>query len=195
MGLGLEAEEEAMSLLLKRLFTVEEYHKMGTAGILSAGDRTELIRGEIVQKLRITPPHASYVDRLMRLFVLQLGEQAWVRVQSPILLDNTSEPEPDLCLLRPREDCYEEGHPQPEDIFLLVEVANSTLRGDKEIKIPLYAQAQIPEVWLINIPERCLEVYRQPTPEGYQQVQRLEKGEITVQLLPDIRLRIEEIFR
>ncbi|MDB9518549.1 Uma2 family endonuclease [Roseofilum reptotaenium CS-1145] len=188
-----------MSLLLKRLFTVEEYHKMGTAGILSAGDRTELIRGEIVQMSPMGPVHAAYVDRLNRilnrLLLSQFGEQAWVRVQSPILLDNTSEPEPDLCLLRPRDDFYEEGHPQPEDIFLLVEVADSTLRGDKQIKIPLYAQAQIPEVWLVNIPERCLEVYRQPTPEGYQQVQRLEAGEIAVQLLPDIRFRIEEIFR
>ncbi|OJJ27145.1 hypothetical protein BI308_03065 [Roseofilum reptotaenium AO1-A] len=184
-----------MSLLLKRLFTVEEYHKMGTAGILSAGDRTELIRGEIIKMSPIGPIHSFYVDRLTELFLSKLWGRVRLRGQNPVQLDDTSEPQPDLCLLHRRPGLYRDGHPQPEDIFLLVEVADSTLRGDKQIKIPLYAQAQIPEVWLVNIPERCLEVYRQPTPEGYQQVQRLEAGEIAVQLLPDIRFRIEEIFR
>ncbi|MDJ1170333.1 Uma2 family endonuclease [Roseofilum sp. BLCC_M154] len=183
-----------MSVLLKRLFTVDEYHRMGTTGILPESDRTELIRGEIIQKSRITPIHASYVDRLTRLFLLQLGERVWVRGQNTIVLDNTSEPEPDLCLLRPRADFYRDGHPQPEDIFLLVEVADTTLRGDRDIKIPLYAQAQIPEVWLLNIPEQCLEIYRQPAPEGYQQVQRLQKGEISVQLFPDIQFAVAEIL-
>lgn len=96
--------------------------------------------------------------------------------------------------MRPRADFYRDGHPQPEDIFLLVEVADTTLRGDRDIKIPLYAQAQIPEVWLLNIPEQCLEIYRQPTPEGYQQVQRLQKGEISVQLFPDIQFAVAEIL-
>jgi Uma2 family endonuclease len=167
---------------------------MGTTGILPESDRTELIRGEIIQKSRITPIHASYVDRLTELFLSQLRGRVRVRVQNPILLDDTSEPEPNLCLLRPRADFYRDGHPQPEDIFLLVEVADTTLRGDRDIKIPLYAQAQIPEVWLLNIPQQCLEIYRQPTPEGYQQVQRLQKGEISVQLFPDIQFAVAEIL-
>ncbi|MBP0026923.1 Uma2 family endonuclease [Roseofilum sp. Guam] len=183
-----------MSVLLKRLFTVEEYHRMGTTGILSEGDRTELIRGEIIQMSPIGPIHASYVTRLTQLFILQFGKRVLVRVQDPVMLDNTSEPEPDLCLAHPRADFYQGGHPQPENIFLLVEVADTTLRGDRDIKIPLYAQAQIPEVWLLNIPERCLEVYRQPTLEGYQQVQRLEEGEVAVQLFPDIQFSVEEIL-
>ncbi|MDJ1184661.1 Uma2 family endonuclease [Roseofilum casamattae] len=184
-----------MSVLQKRLFTVEEYYKMGLTGILRSGDRVELIEGEIIQMSPIGPVHAACVDRLTELLLSQLSGRAKVRGQNPIRLNDTSEPEPDVCVVRPRTDFYRDGHPQPQDVFLVVEVADSTVRGDREIKIPLYARSQIPEVWLLNLPEQCLEVYRDPTPEGYRQVQRLQEGDIvTLQSFPDIQFTIEQLL-
>ena len=181
--------------LIKRLFTVEEYHKMGDSGILKEGDRVELIRGEIVQMSPIGPVHAACVDRLNELFMVRLAGRIIVRVQNPVELDDTSEPEPDLTLLRRRNDFYSTGHPQPTDILLLIEVADTTLRKDREIKIPLYAEHKIPEVWLLNLSEYCVEVYRDPGIDGYQNVQRLEEGQtVTVEAFPDIVFTVDELL-
>ena len=178
-----------------RLFTVEEYHKMIACGVLDESERIELIRGEIMQLSPISPVHASYVDRLSELFILRLIERVRVRVQNPVKLDEASEVQPDLALLRRRPNFYIGGDPRPEDVFLLVEVADSTVIYDREMKVPVYAEDNIPEVWLVNVNEQCLEVYREPSVNGYQNVQKLESGDtVTIQAFPDVVFAVDEIL-
>jgi Uma2 family endonuclease len=189
-------QEVVMSIqLLRRRFTVEQYHQMAEAGILTENDRVELLDGEIVEMSPIGRRHAACVDRLNRLFGSRLGERAIVRVQNPIELSDRSEPQPDIVLLQPREDFYEAGHPQPQDILLLVEVADTTAEFDREVKIPLYASSRIAEVWLVDINGQCLEIYREPGANGYQNVQKLLRGQsIFIQAFPDINLTVDEIL-
>jgi Uma2 family endonuclease len=181
--------------LLKRKFTVEQYHKMAESGILTEDDRVELIRGEIVEMSPIGRRHAACVSRLVRLFTQRLETRVIVSPQNPVELDNTSQPQPDVALLQPRADFYESGHPQSSDIFLLVEVADTTIEIDREIKIPLYAEDNIAEVWLVDINEQCLEVYRQPAPIGYQSIQKFQRGQtLSIQAFPDIEITVDEIL-
>ncbi len=181
--------------LLKRQFTVKEYHHKPQAGILKEDERVELIRGEVIKKSPISSHHAACVNRLNRLFYKKLGSRVLVSVQNPVELDDYSEPEPDLALLEPRSDFYESGHPKPGDIFLIVEVGDSTIRGDREVKIPLYAEDNIIEVWLVGINEQCLEVYRQPTSSGYRQVEKLHRGQsLSIQRLPGVNILVDEIL-
>jgi len=126
-------------------FTVDEYARMAEAGILGEDDRVELLEGEIVEMAPIGPPHAGCVNRLTRLLTSRLGDRAVVGVQNPIRLGSLSEPQPDLTLLRPRRDLYSEGHPEADDVLLVVEVASSTSAFDRQVKMPLYAQAGIPQ--------------------------------------------------
>lgn len=145
--------------LLRRKFTVEQYHRMVESGILCENDRVELIRGEIVEMSPIGRRHAACVKRLNRLFNRKLGDSVLIGVQDPVELDVTSEPQPDIVLLQPCEDFYETAHPQPEDIFLIVEVADTTVQYDREVKVLLYAEKNIAEVWLVDINGQCVEVY------------------------------------
>ena len=185
-----------MSLtLLKRLFTIEEYHKMIAAEVFNKEDRIELIRGEIIQMPPLGSRHAAYVDRLTELFILRLTGRVTVRGQNPVELDNNSEPQPDLTIAQRRPDFYETGHPQLENIFLLIEVADTTIKSDREVKIPLYAEADIPEVWLLDINKQCLEVYREPSVNGYQNVQKLQEGQtVSIQAFPDVVFAVDEIL-
>lgn len=181
--------------LLRRLFTVQEYHKMVEAGILTADDQVELIRGEIVKMSPIGRRHSSNVKRLTELFILRLTPNVTIGVQDPVELDDSSEPQPDLSLLRRRPDFYEAGHPQPQDVFLLVEVADTTVEFDKTVKIPLYAESGILEVWLVDVSDRSVEVYRQPSPSGYGDVRRYQRGEnITMLAFPDINFTLDELL-
>lgn len=168
---------------------------MGEAGIFREDDRVELIHGEIVQMTPIRSPHAGCVNRLNRLFTATLGELAVVTVQNPITLDPASEPQPDLALLRPRADFYAGGHPGPGDVWLVVEVADTSLAFDRTVKIPLYARAGIVEVWLVDLPGECVEVYRQPSEGRYTEVQRVPRGQqVTCQAFPDLSLSVDEIL-
>ncbi|MDY7008238.1 MAG: Uma2 family endonuclease [Cyanobacteriota bacterium] len=181
--------------LLRRLFTVDQYYKMLEAGILTENERVELIRGEIVKMSPIGIHHAACVDRINELFFLRLAKTVTVRVQNPIRLNDNSEPEPDIALLQRRPDFYQTQHPQPEDIFLLIEVSDTTVKYDQEVKIPLYAENNIVEVWLVNLTQKCLEVYRQPTANGYQTVQTFQRGEtVTIQALPNVTFTVDEIL-
>jgi Uma2 family endonuclease len=128
-------------------FTRADYYRMAEAGILGEGDRVELIEGEIYRMSPIGPMHAGGVDRLNRLFSRTFGDAVIVRVQNPVVLDDYSEPEPDLTLLRPRADFYTGEHPNPEDILLAVEVADSSADWDRRVKAPLYVRSGIPELW------------------------------------------------
>ena len=179
----------------KRLFTVEEYHRMAEAGILTEDDRVELIEGEIVEMAPIGPSHAGRVDRLTELFVERLAGRAIVRVQNPVRLSQRSEPEPDLALVRRRPDFYTQAHPGPEDVFLVVEVMETSAEHDREEKLPLYAQAGIPEVWLVDLAAECIEVYRRPSPEGYEDLRRRCRGErLSPQAFPDVELAVDEVL-
>jgi Uma2 family endonuclease len=180
--------------LARRLFTVDEYYQMAQAGILSEDDRVELLEGEIVQMTPIGSRHADCVDRLTQRFVERLARRAIVRVQNPIRLGARSEPQPDLALLKPHRS-YAEAHPGPQDVILVVEVADTSAETDRAIKLPLYARAGIPEAWLVDLPGNGLEVYRLPTHLGYQEVQRLGHGESLAPIVfPDLVLRVDDIL-
>lgn len=174
---------------------VTEYHQMGEAGILDPGLRTELVNTRIMQMAPIGSEHADWVDRLTRYFARNLNDAITVRAQNPIDLDEGNEPQPDLALLRPRERPYREAHPRPEDVLLLIEVADSSLRYDRDTKIPLYARHRIPEVWLIDIAANRLEMYREPDGEEYRLVIKPRRDErIRPTSLPDIEVDLARLF-
>ena len=181
--------------VLRHRFTVDEYHRMGEAGIFTEGDRVELVDGEILGMTPIGSLHAACVDRLNRLLVLSAGEQASVRVQSPISLGPDSEPQPDLTLLRPRHDFYASAHPRPGDVLLVVEVADTTLAFDRAVKVPLCARAGIPEVWLVDLAGEAVEVYRRPTGDQYAEVRRIIRGEqIVLEAIPDLAIAVDRVL-
>jgi Uma2 family endonuclease len=181
--------------VVRHRFTVEQYQRMGEAGVFAEDDRVELIEGEIVAMTPIGSRHAAYVDRLNDLLTSAGGRRAIVRVQSPIRLGSHSEPQPDLVLLRRREDFYAGRHPEPADVLLVVEVADTSGELDRAIKLPLYARAGIVEAWVLDVSGPSLEVHRQPTPGGYREVQRPGRGEqVTVQALPGLGLAVDAVL-
>lgn len=181
--------------ILKRRFTVEEYDKMGRSGIFPDTEKNELIEGEIIARSPIGKRHAACVSRLSELFFNKLANVASVRVQNPIILDDFSEPQPDIVLVKRRVDFYEERHPQPSDIFLLVEVADTSFEFDQQVKIPLYCQNGIREVWLINLAENYLLLYQSPTPKGYQITDVLTPEKtVTLDIFPEFKIKVQEIL-
>ena len=179
----------------KYRLTVEQYYKMAEVGILGTEQRTELIEGEIVEMSPIGAKHAGTINRLNRVLSPLVSNQAIISIQNSIRLSDNSEPQPDLAVLRLRDDCYTDCHPIPDDIFLLIEVSDSTLKYDREIKIPLYAKAGIPEVWIANIEAQIFEVYCLLSQDEYQKVQNYGKGEvIQIGALADIAIAVDDIF-
>jgi Uma2 family endonuclease len=176
-------------------YSVDDYEEMIRLGVLTENDRVELIRGEIVPKMAIGPKHGGCVKRLIRIFDRRIGEAAIVASQDPVRLPD-SEPEPDISLLRPRLDFYASGHPEPPDIFLIIEVADSSLADDRNVMRPMYAEAGITEFWIVNLVDECLEVYRNPRPDGtYQDARVLRRGESTdIVALPGVVVAVDEIF-
>lgn len=187
--------EAAVYTPQKRKLTADEYQRMGQAGILGCDERVELIEGE----LYITPPigdgHVGKTIRLNFLFQRRVGDRALVSVQSPIRLSAHSEPEPDIVLVRPRPDFYETAKPRPEDIFLIVEVAETSLSYDRLTKLPWYAAAGIPEVWIVNLVERRIEVYRDPVGNRYATAfVPAACDTLTLVALPEVAIRVAEIL-
>ncbi|MEW6236808.1 MAG: Uma2 family endonuclease [Candidatus Omnitrophota bacterium] len=180
---------------LKRLFTIEEYYQMGRSGIFTEDDHVELIEGEIVQMTPIGNPHAGCVRWLNRFFHRLLDDRFIIDAQNPLRLSVYSEPQPDVVLLKPTPDCYRSAHPVPDDVFLLIEVADSSLGYDKNVKIPLYAKHRIVECWLVNIQDNNIEVYRQPSENSYRQIRIMTPDQtISPQAFPDISLRAGDIL-
>ena len=171
----------------QRLFTADEYHALGEAGILTEDDRVELIDGQIIAMSPIGSRHLHCVNRLTRLFTTRLYREdhpeAIVSVQNPVRLNDRTEPEPDVVLLRPGMD---QGRvPTASDVLLLIEVADTTLEFDREVKLPRYAAAGIPEVWIVALEEDHLDVYRRPGSDGYLGHAALERSEhATIEALP-----------
>jgi Uma2 family endonuclease len=181
--------------LLRKKFTIEEFQLMADSGIIPEDERVELIEGEIIEMGKIGRRHAAIVRRLISLLTQKLGNFAIIDAQNPIELGIYSQPQPDISLLRRRDDYYESGHPKPEDIFLLIEVADSSLEFDREIKIPLYWKSNITEVWIVDINNQLLEVYRQPNSEGYQSKQTYQKGDMISPLaFANTQIAVTNIF-
>jgi Uma2 family endonuclease len=152
--------EVALPLQQIRRLSVEEYHRMGELGILQPDERLELIDGVLQQMSPIGSQHAACVSKLMNLLLPPLQGRALVRVQNPIVLDDHTEPEPDVAIVRQREDDYSAAHPRSEDVLIVIEVADTTLEYDKRVKLSRYAQANIPEAWIVNLVERRVEIYQ-----------------------------------
>ena len=179
----------------KRLFNTVEFEQMGRSGILTEDDRVELIEGEILSMAPIGSEHASKVDRLARALQRGVRTDAIVRIQNPILLGESSEPQPDLAVVRYQEDFYAGAHPGPDNIFLLVEVAETSLEYDREVKLPLYAKWGISTVWLVNLLDRELAVYEQPQGERYERRHIAADHEtLTVPAVPSCKVTVSEIL-
>jgi Uma2 family endonuclease len=179
----------------RRRFTRAEYHRMAEVGILGEDDRVELIRGEIVQMSPIGRRHKAFVGNLSQLLAVRLAGRAVVWTQNPIVLAEDTEPQPDLAVLRRGAVSYKERDAWGEDALLLIEVADSSLAYDQSTKLRLYAEAGIPEYWVIDCTTEAIEIYRVPGPEGYRDVTRVA-GVATVapQAFPDVELATTEIF-
>jgi Uma2 family endonuclease len=186
--------EGVMSVQLARhRFTVDDFHRMAEAGIFSEDDRVELIDGEIVDMTAIGGPHLDCVNRLTHLFVKGVGDRATVSVQNPVRLGRLSQPLPDLALIRPRS--YAQGVPEPGDVFLLIEVADTTAAWDRESKLPVYARGGVPEVWLVDLRGRVVEVYRTPLPQGYGDVRVFLVGQLVAPAaFPDLSLAVDDVL-
>jgi Uma2 family endonuclease len=178
-----------------RPFTTAEYHRLIEAGILTEDDRVELIDGRIVKMAPIGPRHAACVKRLNSFFGGKVSGYAVVSVQDPIQLDDYSEPQPDLALLRPRADFYAQSHPTPEDVLVAIEVADTTVESDRSVKIPSYARAGIPEAWLIDLYNDRIEIHSNPASGIYQEVRIVLRGHRVVSAaLPQLEMKADDIL-
>jgi Uma2 family endonuclease len=185
----------ATSVAAKRYrFTVDEYHRMGQAGIL--GEDVELIGGTLVVREPVGSRHAGTVNRLSYLWFSRVGTRAVVQAQNPVEFpEQRSEPQPDIAVLRPRGDFYAAAHPRAEDVLLVIEVADSALRLDRRVKIPLYARAGIPEAWLVDLAADRVHVYRAPSAAGYREVVTLHRGARLAPLaFADVSLTVDDLL-
>lgn len=171
-------------------WTVPEFEKLGKAGIFGEDDRVELLNGEIIVMSPIGYRHATAVTKLTNALVLRAKGRYLVSPQNPFLLDNRSEPQPDLCLIDPIV-VEQSRHPEPADIFLVIEVADSTVHYDREEKLPAYARNGVREYWLLNLDKNHLEIYRRPEADQYREVwQRGPAESICLLAFPDVKLRV-----
>jgi Uma2 family endonuclease len=178
-----------------RLFTADEYYRLAEVGILHEDDRVELLDGVIVEMTPIGVPHAACVDRLNVLLQRGYGDRAIVRVQGPIRLNPYSEPQPDLSILKPRADFYGTAHPGPADVLVVIEIADTSLRYDRDVKMPLYARAGIAEYWLIDVVNDTVEVFGQPGPGGYLASELASRGDrLPTRALSGVDLMVTDIL-
>ena len=179
----------------RRLFTAEEYHRLGEAGILHDDDRVELVDGDIVQMSPIGTRHAACVDRLIVLMQRCFGDRGMLRVQGPVRLNPYSEPQPDITVLKPRADFYSSAHPKGDDILLAIEVADTSVRYDREVKGSLYARSAIAEFWLVDLVHETVEVFRQPGVDGYESSCVSRRGEqLPIGAVPDANLSVDDVL-
>jgi len=175
--------------------SVARYDQMIRAGILTENDPVELIRGELLEKMPIGDLHVGTVIRLTRLFIKRLPEEVTVSIQNPVVFAD-SEPEPDVAILRPKTNDYGSRKPTPEDLLLLVEVAESSLEFDRATKLPLYAEAGIAEYWIANLLDEQLEVYQDPRSDGFYGSKKIyRRGDILYPLaFPELLISVSEIL-
>jgi Uma2 family endonuclease len=154
----------------RRPITVDEYYRMAEVGILTENDNVELIHGDIIKMSPIGSKHAALVNRLNKILNESLSGKAIISIQNPVRINDLNVPEPDITILKYADDFYINKHPEPEDIYLVIEVSDTTLAYDKEIKLPLYASAGIPEFWLVNIERNEIEVHQSPAADVYKSI-------------------------
>lgn len=176
-------------------FSVEEWHQMGEAGLFHENPRVELLDGEVIQMSPIGNRHLACVNRLNRLLVVAVGDQAIVSVQNPVRLGDYSEPQPDLTLLLPRADFYAGATPGARDTLLLVEVSDTSLAWDRDKKAPRYAAAGIPTVWIVNLAADEVLVLSGPGAVGYRDLHHAQRGEtLEVAGLPGVAVNVDDML-
>lgn len=175
-------------------FSVDEYYKMIELGILKDYEKAEIIEGELIQKMPIGDRHASVVNFLSRLFLKNVSDEVLVSIQNPLRLSDSTEPEPDF-VLADLTKFDGKRHPRPEETFLVVEVSDSTLKYDRDTKLPLYAEAEIPEVWIVNLKNDIIEIHRRPSNGIYQIAQIYKKGETAEsEILSDLKIEVDKVL-
>ncbi|HEY0077841.1 MAG TPA: Uma2 family endonuclease [Pyrinomonadaceae bacterium] len=180
---------------VRRAFTTADYYRMAESGILGEDDRVELIEGEVIQMSPIGSRHAGCIARLITFITEQMGRSVIVNSQNPVHLDEYSEPQPDVIILKPREDFYSNSHPTPDDVLVVIEVADSSVVYDRAVKVPLYARAGIAEVWLVDLVRNVLEIYSAPEQTAYRDVRELRRGEqLSSGQVPGLILSVDEIL-
>ncbi len=185
-----------MLVQTKHRFSVKEYYRMAETGVLPPDARVELLNGEIIDISPIGPFHGGLVNRLVRLFTKNSKGRWIVSAQNPLRLDDHSEPEPDLMLLKPAADDYTSRHPQPDDVFLLIEVSDTTLDYDRMEKLPAYGRAGVAEVWIVNLNDATIEVHREPHFTGYGSKTILRAGSQAAPLaFPDAAVDVAELLK
>ena len=176
-------------------FNVKQYYALAEAGILAPDEHVELLDGRIYIMSPVGSLHAACVDRLNQWLNRHVAGQAIVRIQSPIHLGGRTEPEPDVALLKQRDDFYAHAHPTPADVLLAIEVADTTLATDRTIKLPLYARHGINTTWIVNLPDSCVEIYSEPAPEGYRRSERRRRSQtLDVPAFPDLWLSVDDVL-
>jgi len=179
----------------KKLFSVDEYYRMAEVGILSEEIRTELIKGEILEMSAMGTRHRAAVNRASHFLIPLFGEKAQVSVQLPVRLDEFSEPQPDICFLRPRRDFYESRHPGPSDVFMILEISDTSLHYDRDVKLEAYAGARIREVWIEDLVSQTLMIFRDPSQQTYKTSLTLRAGEVVSLLaFPEIAVQVSKLL-
>lgn len=177
----------------RRLFTIDEYVRMAESGILAHDERVELIDGEIVEMSPMGTPHVAFVVNLTHLLVHAVGDHARVSVQLPVRLPPRSMPEPDLAVLRPRS--YRQTGPSDDDVLVMVEVADTSLRYDRMVKLRVYARAGVPEYWIVDANAETLEIYRSPRGDSYEERHTPSRDDrVAIPGLPDVSIAVSSIF-
>ena len=180
----------------RKRFTADEYQRMGQVGILSEDDRVELIDGEVLAMTPIGARHAACVDSATRAMVIGAGDSAIVRVQSSVRLNLYTEPEPDVVLLRPRADFYASRHPGPADILLIIEIADSSIEYDEDVKTQIYAESGVPEYWVADLHANLAWCYSAPHEGTYRNRQQFRRGQtIAPQMLPQCPVAVDQLLR
>jgi len=175
-------------------FTVDEYYKMIELGILKDYEKAEIIEGELIKKMTVGDKHAAIVNFLTKFFVQNVSDDILVSVQNPVRLTEYNEPEPDIMLADLRKFDGNR-HPRPEEVILIIEVSDSTVKYDRDKKLPLYAGAEIAEVWIINLPNEIVEVHTKPNVGLYQSVKIFRRGEtVQSEVLPDLSLQVDSVL-
>ncbi|NJR59040.1 MAG: Uma2 family endonuclease [Cyanobacteria bacterium CRU_2_1] len=178
-----------------KLWTVDNYHRMLETGILTGSDRVELLEGHIIEMNPQLPPHAATTQRAFRYLDRLLETVAYVRMQLPVTLKPKSEPEPDIAVVRIDANEYGDRHPTPDEILLIIEVADSTLLGDRQHKAPIYARASISDYWILDVNTQQVYVFREPTPDGYQQEMILAANTVLAPVaFPNITIPLNQLF-
>ncbi|NJM74373.1 MAG: Uma2 family endonuclease [Scytonema sp. RU_4_4] len=189
-----------MTTTTAKRFTISEYDRLGELGFFSENDRVELINGEIIPMVSKGKPHSVCSTRLFRELFKLVGERGTLRGQEPIIIPDYNEPEPDRVIAQNRDDDYLSAHPSPADILLLIEIADSSLKYDQEVKLPIYAEAGISHYWIFNLVDNCLECYS----EYYQDLQGkfgyrrklifLSNESVNIPCFPDLSLDFSKVF-